>query len=104
QSADTDQGRAGPPFLEVAGVSKTFGGEHALVDARLEVGDGEIHALVGSNGSGKSTLVKILAGYHRADGGTIRVHGEDVDPTAAGGGSGFRFVHQDLALVAEMKG
>ena len=56
----------------VAGhASKAFGGVHALEDVSLELYAGEAHALVGENGAGKSTLVKILAGVHQPDSGTL---------------------------------
>ena len=53
-----------PPVLRIARLSKTFGATRALIDASLDIGRGEIHALVGQNRSGKSTLIRTLAGYH----------------------------------------
>jgi ribose transport system ATP-binding protein len=92
-----------PPVLEVAGVSKTFVSQRALIGADLVVGPGEVHALVGHNGSGKSTLIKILSGFHEPDddGGTITVSGEELrtgDPDDARR-LGLRFIHQELGLV-----
>jgi len=88
------------PLLEVSGIIKAFGASKALDSVDLEVREGEIHALLGENGAGKSTLIKILAGVYRADAGTIRFRGTDVDPTVrAMPGS---FVHQELGLVDDM--
>jgi rhamnose transport system ATP-binding protein len=61
--------------LVLEGVSKSFGAVAALRDVRLELRGGEAHALVGENGAGKSTLVKILAGAHAPDAGTITLDG-----------------------------
>jgi len=75
-----------PPFVELRGVSKSYGGVHALTDVGLVVEAGTVHALVGENGAGKSTLVKILTGIVQADEGEIRIDGEPVqigDPQAA---------------------
>ena len=58
--------------LRIEHLSKTFPGQVALDDVALDVGAGEVHALVGQNGSGKSTLIKILAGYHQPDPGRRR--------------------------------
>ena len=57
--------------LRVTDVAKAFGPTHALRTASFEIRQGEIHALVGENGSGKSTMVKVLAGVHAPDRGTI---------------------------------
>jgi ABC-type sugar transport system ATPase subunit len=65
--------------VRVEGVSKRFGGVHALRGIDLEIANGSIHALVGENGAGKSTLGKILAGVYRPDEGTIFVDGRPVE-------------------------
>ncbi len=86
-------------------LSKTFPGQLALDDVDLDVGVGEIHALVGQNGSGKSTLVKILAGYHRPDPGASATLGGrpfELGSADAARAGGIRFVHQDLGLVESL--
>lgn len=91
-----------PPVLSVRGVSKTFGGVRALRSAALEVLPGEVHGLLGENGSGKSTLIKILAGFHAPDEGTLEVNGREVPLPLSPGQFrqlGMSFVHQDLALI-----
>src|SRR5262245_12028470 len=90
------------PVLRIAGLSKTFPGTRALIDASMTIGQGEVHALVGQNGSGKSTLIKLLAGYHQPDAGSVtELNGERF---ACGHTvpDGLRFVHQDLGLVLEL--
>jgi ribose transport system ATP-binding protein len=94
-----------PALLGVRGLTKSFGGALALDGVDLTVLPGEVHGLLGENGSGKSTLIKILAGYHDPDAGTMSVRGEPVDLPLAPGAYrhlGFEFVHQDLGLVSSL--
>ncbi|HVM80110.1 MAG TPA: ABC transporter ATP-binding protein [Stellaceae bacterium] len=65
-------------MLEIAGISKRFGGLTAVADASLEVREGEIVALIGPNGAGKTTLFGIAAGFIPADGGSVRFAGEEI--------------------------
>jgi ribose transport system ATP-binding protein len=97
-------GDAPPAALAVEGLSKTFGGQRALADLDLEVGRGEVHALLGQNGSGKSTLIKILSGFHQPDPGAVAtVAGRPLRLGSAEEAhrAGIRFIHQDLALIDE---
>ncbi|MBX6321954.1 MAG: sugar ABC transporter ATP-binding protein [Rhodospirillaceae bacterium] len=88
------------PLLETRALTKRFYGTLALDHVDLAIAPGEIHALVGENGAGKSTLIKILAGVYQADGGTVLMHGQPVDPQS--GRLPVSFVHQDLGLVDEL--
>jgi rhamnose transport system ATP-binding protein len=63
-------------IVELRGISRRFGGVHALRDVSLNLRRGEILGLLGENGAGKSTLVKILTGVLQPDEGTILVDGE----------------------------
>jgi len=74
----TATGGAGAPALEAIGVRKLFGGLVVLdgVDMRLEAG--RVHQLIGPNGSGKTTLINVVSGALRADGGSVRLGGEEI--------------------------
>lgn len=67
-----------PPLLTMSGIAKSFPGVRALDGVDLEVAAGEVHCLLGQNGAGKSTLIKVLAGAHQPDEGTITWQGEPV--------------------------
>ncbi len=87
-------------LLCLRGVGKHFGPVVALDNINLDVAPGKVTALLGDNGAGKSTLIKIIAGIHEADAGTIYWDGKAVtlhsphDATALG----IATVYQDLAL------
>ena len=92
------------PLARVTGVTKSFGGVHALRGVNLEVFPGEVHALLGENGAGKSTLIKILSGVHTYDEGSIEIDGERVafDSPAKSRDAGVAVVYQDLSLVESL--
>jgi D-xylose transport system ATP-binding protein len=92
------------PVLSLRGISKTFGAVAALTDVDLDVAPGQVVALVGDNGAGKSTLVKILAGVHAADSGTITFEGRPVTITTPHDAQalGIATVYQDLALCENL--
>ena len=92
---------SGAPAVRMTHIAKRFGDCQALRDASLEVMPGEIHALVGENGAGKSTLMRILAGIHASDAGTIEVFGRDVTGWSAAQAidASVGMVHQHFMLV-----
>lgn len=65
--------------LEMRGITKQFPGVLAVDHVDLEVGAGEVLALVGENGAGKSTLMKILSGAYVADEGDILLDGKKLE-------------------------
>jgi D-xylose transport system ATP-binding protein len=89
------------PVLALRGVSKRFGAVQALTDVELEVGAGEVVALVGDNGAGKSTLVKVIAGVGPADSGVVEWNGRPVHIRSPHDAQalGIATVYQDLALA-----
>ena len=85
-------------------VTKSFGAVRALQDGTLTLRAGEAHALLGENGAGKSTLVKILAGVHQYDGGTLEIDG--VPATLAGPSTaqaaGISIIYQEPTLFPDL--
>ena len=65
-------------FLKIESIRKAFSGQTVLKQISLEVGEGEILALLGPSGSGKTTLLRLIAGFETPDGGGIDVGGEVV--------------------------
>ena len=89
------------PVLRLSGITKRFGALVANDAVSLELGAGEVLALLGENGAGKSTLVSILFGHYVADAGTIEAFGKALPPgqPRASLAAGIGMVHQHFTLA-----
>jgi ABC-type branched-subunit amino acid transport system ATPase component len=67
-----------PLALELVGVSRYFGGLHAVEDVSLSVDQGTIHSVIGPNGAGKTTLFDVVCGVLPPSKGTVALGGIDV--------------------------
>ena len=63
--------------LDTYELTKRFGAFTAMDRVTMHVEPGSVHALLGENGAGKSTLVKCVAGYQRAEEGSILLDGRE---------------------------
>lgn len=70
--------------LEIAGLTKRYGGHTALDGLDLRVDEGRVLVLVGPSGGGKSTLLRVLGGLETPDAGLVRVHGAELPATESG--------------------
>jgi len=86
-------------LLEVRGLQVRYGGINAVKGIDLDVGEGELVALIGANGAGKTTTLKALAGLLRPAAGRIHYNGEDITARPA-----FELVRLGLTLVPEGRG
>ncbi|MFO1294270.1 MAG: ABC transporter ATP-binding protein [Rubrivivax sp.] len=83
-------------MLEIRGLSVCYGDAQALDDVDLDVGAGEVVALVGANGAGKTTLIRTVAGILAPRSGSIRFDGQ-----AIGGLPSHRVCNLGVGQVAE---
>jgi ribose transport system ATP-binding protein len=80
-------------LLNAQHITKRFLSVAALEDVSVQVAPGDVHALLGENGAGKSTFLKILAGAHQQDEGTIEFDSKPLahrQKASGSGGRGFR--------------
>jgi simple sugar transport system ATP-binding protein len=93
--------QVGDPVLQTFGLSKRFGGVHALERVDFTLRAGEVVALAGDNGAGKSTFTKIVSGVFQPSEGEIRYCGKPVtfDGPQAARTQGIETIYQDLALA-----
>jgi NitT/TauT family transport system ATP-binding protein len=103
-------------YISIRGVSKTFIGRNATVEALsaidLDVADGEFVSVIGPSGCGKSTLLMLLSGLDLATAGTVRVGGKIIDRPTSNLGIVFqtdvllewRTALENVLLQAEIRG
>ncbi len=65
-------------ILELVGVSKSFGGVHAVKDCSFSVARGSLTGLIGPNGAGKSTSIDLISGFKTVDSGRILFDGREI--------------------------
>lgn len=82
------------PALSIQAVKKSYGSLQALDGVSFDIKQGEFFGLLGPNGAGKTTLISIMAGLCRADSGTVKVMGYDVQ-------SDFQRARQHLGVVPQ---
>jgi sulfate transport system ATP-binding protein len=87
--------------IEVRGLKKAFGKTVVCDNLDLDIGSGELVALLGPSGSGKTTLLRIIAGLEVPDAGEVRFHGEDATHTDVRERQ-VGFVFQHYALFPHM--
>lgn len=87
--------------VEMLGISKSFGPSVALEDFNVSIESGELVCLLGPSGCGKTTALRILAGFERADTGSVLVAGEDLSQVAVERRN-FGMVFQDYSLFPNM--
>lgn len=88
----------------MSGIAKRFGAVVALADVDLDIGEGEVHALVGENGAGKSTLMKVLSGAHAPDAGAMTLQGRPYAPRHPLDAlrRGVAMIYQELNLAEDL--
>ena len=92
-------------LLEVHGLTKAFGGVHAVADVNFSIEPGRVHSIIGPNGAGKTTLFNLITGLYSPTAGRIVLDGEDVTalPTAARAAKGIGRTFQNLQIFFNMR-
>ena len=91
-------------MLTANAITKSFAGVPALKGVSLEIRPNEVVGLIGENGAGKSTLMRIFAGTHQPDGGTLMRNGQPVRLRNArdGAANGIGMVFQEQSLLLNL--
>jgi branched-chain amino acid transport system ATP-binding protein len=91
-------------ILDIAGVSKRFGGLQALSDVNVRIMRGQIYGLIGPNGAGKTTFFNVITGLYQPDSGTFQLAGKPYSPSAPHevAKAGIARTFQNIRLFGEM--
>jgi len=97
-------GGKGAPLISARGLVKRYGTITAVGGVDIDIGHGEIIAIVGDNGAGKSTLIKMISGAVPADEGEIRVDGQlaEIRSPIEARSYGIETIYQDLAMAPNL--
>ena len=90
--------------LNVAGISKRFGGLQALTDISMRIERGQVYGLIGPNGAGKTTFFNVITGLYTPDSGSFELAGQPYEPTEVHlvAQAGIARTFQNIRLFAEM--
>lgn len=91
-------------ILNIANVSKRFGGLQALSDVNVKIQQGQIYGLIGPNGAGKTTFFNVITGLYQADTGSFELAGKPYSPSAPHevAKAGIARTFQNIRLFGEM--
>lgn len=91
-------------ILNIASVSKRFGGLQALTDVNVKIMQGQIYGLIGPNGAGKTTFFNVITGLYQADTGSFELAGKPYSPSAPHevAKAGIARTFQNIRLFGEM--
>lgn len=91
-------------LLDVSAVDTYYGTSHILQGVRLEVGEGEVVALLGRNGVGKTTTLRTIMGLSPAKRGSIRFQGKEIAglPPYEVARRGVAYVPDDLRIFPDL--
>jgi branched-chain amino acid transport system ATP-binding protein len=77
-TAESINHSSGGALLEVASISKRFGGLHVFSDVSFAIPPGEVLGVIGPNGAGKTTLINVICGMLPPTSGNVRLDGKDM--------------------------
>jgi branched-chain amino acid transport system ATP-binding protein len=91
-------------LLQASGVTKRFGGVHALSEVSFAIESGQIYGLIGPNGAGKTTLFNLLTGIYAPDAGRFVFGGRDITGLRADriAAAGIARTFQNIRLFANL--
>ncbi|MDB5988864.1 MAG: livG [Herbaspirillum sp.] len=103
-SASASSTQEAPIMLDIADVSKRFGGLQALSGVSLQIRQGQIYGLIGPNGAGKTTFFNVITGLYQPDTGSFRLAGKIYSPSAPHevAKAGIARTFQNIRLFGEM--